>query len=107
MDLQHRRDLKHDKFVDEVGILTDRARANQRILYLIGAAAVAIAVLAYGYYFYRSNREEKAQLALAKAIKTIESPLIVEASPNKDARFKTDAERSAAAEKEFKVVQAQ
>ena len=106
MDRQHRRELKHDKFVDEVGVLTDRARANQRMLILIGAAAIAIAVIAYGIYFYRDTQERKAQATLAKAIETIESPLIVEASPNKDARFKTDAERSAAAEKEFKAVQA-
>ena len=105
MDRQHRRDLKHDKFVDEVGHLTDRARANQRILYLIGAAAIAIALGAYGFYFYRGSQEAKAQSALAKAIETIESPLIVEASPNKDARFKTDAEKNAAAEKEFKAIQ--
>ena len=106
MDRQHRRDLKHDKFVDEVGILTDRARANQRLLILIGVAGIAIAALAYGLYFYRDTQENKAQVALASAIDTIESPLIVEASPNKDARFKTDAERSAAAEKEFKAIQA-
>lgn len=105
MDRQHRRDLKHDKFVDEVGVLTDRARANQRGLILIAAAALAIALVAYGIYFYRSNQESKAQAALAKAIETIESPLIVEASPNKKARFKTEPERSAAAEKEFKAVQ--
>jgi TolA-binding protein len=105
MDRQHRRDLKHDKFVDEVGHLTDSARANQRTLYFIGAAAIAIAVAVYGFYFYRGSQETKAQAALAKAIDTIESPLIVEASPNKDARFKTDVEKNAAAEKEFKAIQ--
>ena len=105
MDRQHRRDLKHDKFVDEVGHLTDSARANQRTLYFIGAAAIAIALAAYGFYFYRGTQETKAQAALAKAIETIESPLIVEASPNKDARFKTDVEKNTAAEKEFKAIQ--
>jgi TolA-binding protein len=105
MDRQHRRELKHDKFVDEVGHLTDSARANQRMLYSIGAAAIAIAIAVYGFYFYRGSQETKAQAALAKAIETIESPLIVEASPNKDARFKTDVEKNAVAEKEFKAIQ--
>lgn len=108
MDRQHRRDLKHDRFVDEVGLLTERARANQRGLLFIGAAAVAIALVAYGIYFYRSNQEDKAQTALAQAIETFESPLVTEGQPQQDprAKFKTEAERTAAAEKQFKDVQA-
>ena len=107
MDRQHRRDLKHDKFVDEVGVLTARARANQRGLLAIGAAAVAIALIAYGIFFYRGNQERKAQAALAEAIETFESPLITEGQPQQDprAKFKTEAERTAAAEKQFKDVQ--
>lgn len=107
MDRQHRRDLKHDKFVDEVGALSTRARENQRLLYMIAAVAVAIALGAYGYYFYRSTRERKAQDSLAVAIETIESPLIMAKAPQPDpqAKFKTEAERTAAAEKQFKDVQ--
>jgi TolA-binding protein len=108
MDRQHRRDLKHDKFVDEVGVLTARARANQRGLLAIGAVAVAIAVITYGIIFYRGNQERKAQAALAEAIETFESPLVTEGQPQQDprAKFKTEAERTAAAEKQFKDVQA-
>ena len=40
MDRQHRHDLKHDKFVDEIGVLSEKARANQRLLYTIGGAAL-------------------------------------------------------------------
>jgi TolA-binding protein len=107
MDRQHRRDLKHDKFVDEVGVLTARARANQRGLLAIGAAAVAIALITYGIFFYRGNQERKAQAALAEAIETFESPLVTEGQPQQDprAKFKTEAERTAAAEKQFKDVQ--
>src|SRR5437763_15986014 len=104
MDRQQRRDLKHDKFVDEIGSLSARARENQRLLLTIAAAAVIIAVLAYGIYFYRSNREQKAQIALGAAIETIESPLIAApgAQPVPGAKYKTEAERGAAAEKQFK-----
>jgi len=107
MDRQHRRDLKHDKFVDEVGSLSTRARENQRLLLTIAGAAILIAVLAYGIYFYRSNREQKAQQALAAAIETIESPLLPApgAQPVPGAKFKTEAERSAAADKQFKDVE--
>lgn len=106
MDRQHRRDLKHDKFVDEIGTLSDRARENQRLLYAIGGAAVLIAVLAYGIYFYRSNKEERAQAALASAMETLDSPLVPPAGqpPVIGAKYKTEAERTAAAEKEFREV---
>ena len=108
MDRQHRRDLKHDKFVDEIGSLSTRARENQRLLLTITAAVVIVAILAYGIYFYRSTREQKGQQALAKAIETIESPLLPApgAQPAPDAKFKTAAERTAAAERQFKDVEA-
>ena len=107
MDRQHRRDLKHDKFVDEVGALSIRARENQRLLLLITGAIVVACLIGYGVYFYRSSQERKAQAALASAIETVDSPLIVAGQPNQDprAKYKTEAERSAAAETQLKDVQ--
>jgi TolA-binding protein len=107
MDRQQRRDLKHDRFVDEIGSLSSRALENQRLLITLAAAALLVAILGYGIYFYRSNREAKGQHLLAQAIDTIESPLIAApgAPPNPAAKFKTDAERTAAAEKQFKDVE--
>jgi tetratricopeptide (TPR) repeat protein len=105
MDRQHRRDLKHDRFVDEVGSLTGRARENQKFLILITVAVVAIAVTAYGIYLYRGNREHKAQDALSNAIATIDAPLIQPGAPNPQAKFRTDQERSASAEAMFRDVQ--
>ncbi|HEX2061861.1 MAG TPA: tetratricopeptide repeat protein, partial [Thermoanaerobaculia bacterium] len=109
MDRQHRHDLKHDKFVDEIGILSSKARENQRLLLMIGGAIVAAALIAYGIYFFRSNREQKAQAALATAIETFEAPIgdPPEGQPaTPGPRFKTEQERTAAAEKQFKDVQA-
>ena len=105
MDRQHRRDLKHDKFVDEVGSLTTRAKENQRLLVTITAAVVVLAVLGYGIYFYGSNREQKAQAALGTAITAIDSPLVQAGTPNPDAKYKTEPERTAAAETLFRDVQ--
>jgi TolA-binding protein len=106
MDRQQRRDLKHDKFVDEIGSLSTRARENQRLLYFIAGGAVVLAVIIYGIFFYRSNREQKAQQDLSAAIDTIESPLMPAAGsePVPNAKFKTEAERTAAAEKQFRTV---
>jgi TolA-binding protein len=107
MDRQHRHDLKHDKFVDEIGALSARAKDNQRLLLIIGGAAVAIAVIAYGIFFYRSNREKNAQEVLAAAIETAQGT-VGEQKPQGSTgpHFKTEAERDAAAEKQFKDVQA-
>lgn len=112
MDRQHRRDLKHDKFVDEIGTLSVKARQNQRLLLMLAIGVVAVAVIAYGISFYRANREDKAQDALAIAIETLDSPLIP-ATPQPgqptppNAKFHTEAERTAAAEKQFKDVESQ
>lgn len=107
MDRQHRHDLKHDKFVDEIGALSVRARANQRLLLAIAGAVVAIAVIAFGIYFYRANREENAQQALAAAIEVNEAS-IGETKPEGSTgpHFKTEAERNTAAEKAFNDVRA-
>lgn len=110
MDRQHRHDLKHDKFVDEIGALSSRARDNQRLLFAIGGAVLAVALIVYGIYFYRSNREDQAQQALAVAIETFEAP-VGEPQQGEPAptgpRFKTEQERTAAAEKQFRDVQSQ
>jgi tetratricopeptide (TPR) repeat protein len=109
MDRQHRHDLKHDKFVDEIGILSSKARDNQRLLYTLGGALVAIALIVAAVVFYRGNREEKAQAALATAIETFDAP-VGDATPEQQQtqtgpRFKTEQERTVAAEKLFKDVQ--
>lgn len=107
MDRQHRRDLKHDKFVDELGTLSSRARQNQRLLLTLTAALVIGSALVYGIFFFRSNREQKAQDALGVAIETVDSPLQAtgQQQQNPGAKFKTEAERTSAAEKQFKDVQ--
>src|SRR6266540_1724176 len=103
MDRQHRRELKHDKFVDELGTLSTRARENQRVLITITAVAVAAALIAYGIFFYRSNREKHAGVALATAISTNDSPLLPppggQAQPG--AKYKTEKERADATAKQL------
>ncbi|HEX8616606.1 MAG TPA: tetratricopeptide repeat protein [Thermoanaerobaculia bacterium] len=110
MDRQHRHDLRHDKFVDEIGVLSSKARANQRGLLAIAGAALAIALIVFGIYFYRSTRELKAQQALSTAIETFDAPVgdppAGQPAPT-GPRFKTEPERSSAAEKQFKAVQAE
>jgi TolA-binding protein len=106
MRREHRRELKHDRFVDEIGSLSARARENQRLLITAGVAIIAIIIVVYGVFVYRSTREGKAQQALSDAITTLDSPLLPPAGgqPVPGAKYKTEAERNAAAEKQFKDV---
>ena len=110
MDRQHRHDLKHDKFVDEIGVLSSKARANQRLLITIAGAVIAIAAIIYGIIFFRGTRETNAQQALATAIETFDAPIgdppAGQPAPT-GPRFKTEQERATAAEKQFNAVQAQ
>ena len=105
MDRQHRRELKHDRFVDEVGSLTTRARENQRFIFTITIGVVAAAAIAYGLFFYRANREHNAQDALGAAIEAIDSPLIQPGVPNPTAKFKTEDERNSRSEAMFRDLQ--
>jgi len=109
MDRQHRHNLKHDKFVDEIGVLSGKARDNQRILYSIAGGLIVLAIIVYGVFFYRSNREENAQQTLGAAIETFEAQVgeTPQGQPQPTGlHFKTEQERTAAAEKQFKDVQA-
>lgn len=110
MDRQHRHDLKHDKFVDEIGVLSGKARDNQRILLFLASGLIALAAIVYGVFFYLGNKEDNAQEALAVAIETFDAPVGdppagQPAPPQTGPRFKTEAEKTAAAEKQFKDVQ--
>jgi len=103
MRREHRRELKHDRFVDQVGSLSGKARDNQRMILIGLVAAVVIALGVYGAMAWHSGSEQRAQNALAAAITTVDSPLLPQpgGQPIPGAKYKTDAERSAAAEKQF------
>ena len=107
MDRQHRRELKHDRFVDEIGTLSQKARQNQRLLLILTIGILAVGLVGFGIFFYRSNREQKAQAALGAAIDVVDSPLIQPGQPQQDprAKYRTEAERSTAAEAQFRAVQ--
>jgi outer membrane protein assembly factor BamD (BamD/ComL family) len=109
MDRQQRHNLKHDKFVDEIGALSSRARENQRLLVIIAGGLVVVALIVWGIYFYRSSREAKAQSALAVAIDTsnaaIDNPANPSAQKPPGPSYKSEEARSAAADREFREVQ--
>ena len=90
-----------------MGSLSTKARENQNLILVVIAGALLVGLAVYGLFFYRGSREQRAQDALSAAIATIDSPLLPQAGGQSipGARFKTDAERTAAAEKQFRDVQ--
>jgi TolA-binding protein len=100
----NRQNMKHDKFLDEVEGAYEAIRLNRRRL--IGATLAILVAVAIGgaIYLYQQNQEKAAQLLLADGIATMEKPVATAQGAPADAPFKTEQERSAAAEKIFKQV---
>jgi TolA-binding protein len=107
MRREHRRELQHDRFVDEVGSLWSKAGENQRLLIVIGVVVVAVVLGVYGFYFYRNTRERDAQKAFTAAAEVIDSPLLPPAGGQAQpgAKYKTEPERNAAAQSQFQQVE--
>ncbi len=108
MRREHRRELKHDRFVDEVGSLWSKFGENRQLVIGTAVAVVVVAVGIYAFFMVRNTRERKAQVVLAAAAETIDSPLLPanggQAQPG--AKYKTEAERDAAALTQFQQLEA-
>jgi len=99
MDRQTRRELKHDKFVDEMGVAYSFAQGHRpQVLAVLGGAVVLVA-LAIAFFAYRSHREGRAQERLAEAIAILEVPVSeTPATTPGVTTYKTEAEKVAKAE---------
>jgi tetratricopeptide (TPR) repeat protein len=101
MDRQERHDIKHDRFVDEVGHYYDEVRKNsQRVIFGVVGLLVVIGI-GIAIWGWNGRQEKAAQVILADAIETFEAPVGADAvaDPNrKGPAFATDAERMTAAE---------
>jgi tetratricopeptide (TPR) repeat protein len=105
------RELKHDKFRDTTMGLVDRAAhqmegKGRKVLYAI-VALIAIALLAWGVMAWRRNKADNARLALGRAIKVAETPVVATPPPGSTApSFRTEKERAQKALEEFQKVAA-
>lgn len=98
-DRPTRKEMKHDKFVEDVGHAYDYASQNRRNILLGIAAVAAIAVILWGVSIYRKGQETKAQTALAEAIAIMDAPTGASAeAPAGEVEYKTDEEKFATAE---------
>ena len=105
-DIKH--DIKHDRFVNDVGSAYGYVASHRSQILGIAALAVAVAVLLVGYSLYQGGQRNKAGEKLAEAIAVMETPVAMtsQAAPTDPAakQFKTEAEKHAKAEPLFKEV---
>ena len=105
------RELKHDKFRDTTMGLVDRAAnrmegKGRTILYGIGAL-IAVALIAWAVMAWRNSKADDARLALGRAIKIAETPVVATPPPGSTApSFRTEKERAQKALEEFQKVAA-
>ena len=73
MDTAHRRQLKHDKFVDQVGQSVEYATEHRDQMIKWGGAALVLLILAVGGYWYLNHQHNIRQEALRNAMQTFEA----------------------------------
>jgi hypothetical protein len=105
------RELQHDKFRDTTMGLVDRAAhqmegKGRKVLYGIGAL-VLLGLIVWGVTAWRGSKADEARLALGRAIKIAETPVVATPIPGSTAlSFRTEKERAQKAVEEFQKVAA-
>jgi predicted negative regulator of RcsB-dependent stress response len=73
VDSVHRKELKHDKFVEQVGHSVEYAAEHREQMIKWGGAALAVLVVAAGIYWYISYQHSVRQEALHNAMNSYEA----------------------------------
>lgn len=101
-----RRQLKEDKFAETAQGAMHWAESHQRTLIWTIVAVLILGGSAFGMFTWHSRQTERANIALSKAIQTLNAPLRpagTPADPN-NVSFTSIAERGKQAEKELKAI---
>ena len=80
MDRFTRKELKSDKFAEEVGQTIEFLEVHRRQAYIVGAAIVLVILIGVGAFQYLKQQRGARQEALREAIRTYDAP-IGEANP--------------------------
>lgn len=104
MDRKTRHDIKHDKFLDEIGHAYQVASDHRRAL-IIGVSVLALLVVGIAAFtIWRGSVEDDAQVLLAEAIETASAEVGETAGGTGEETYPTEAERDAAAREKFGLV---
>ena len=100
MDRITRKELKADRFAEEVGHTFEYVTGHRKQFVRYGAAAAGVLVLAAGWYFYSASQKRTRQEALREATATYEAPVGESGNPYLKS-FASQAEKDKAVEKAF------
>jgi len=104
MSQLNRKDMKRDELADAMGRGVEYAESHARTLITAVGVVIAVALLTALWFMYRSSRTEKANVALAQAIKVYQAPVDPSAPKPDDPQnptFADDAARRAKAKGMF------
>jgi predicted negative regulator of RcsB-dependent stress response len=73
VDRAHRKELKHDKFIDQVGHGVEYAAEHRSQVVKWGGAVLAVLLLCAGVYWYMRHQQGVRQAALHDAMQTYEA----------------------------------
>ncbi len=101
MDRIERKELKHDKFVEQVGHTVDYAAAHRTLLVRIGSVVLGLLLLSAGIYYYRQAQHNQRQDALRDALR-IQNGQVGQQANEFFAIFPTVEAKNKASEKAWK-----
>lgn len=108
MDRAHRRELKHDKFVEQVGHTVEYAAEHRKQFARWGGVALALLVLLGAWWVYRNHQHNLRQEALRAALRVQNAQIGPQGSAGEFfAVFPTEAEKQKAVEKTWRDLAAQ
>lgn len=98
MDRITRKELKTDKFAEEVGHTVEFLEEHRRQALLLGGAALALIVAVAGVFYYMKYQRSVRQEALRESLRVYDATISPESNPF-FVTFKTDEEKTAAVQK--------
>lgn len=96
-----RKELKSDKFAEDVGLTVTFFEEHQKDVVRYGGIGLGVIVLIAGFFLYRSHEHTARQQALAAAIRVQETPVATVAVNPSIQTFPTQAAKNQAALKAF------
>ncbi|MEQ1883518.1 MAG: tetratricopeptide repeat protein [Bryobacteraceae bacterium] len=101
MDRQTRKDLKTDKFAEEMVDVFEWTGAHKALVVRYGSLALAVLIVALGAYFYMDHQKGVRQQALANALHTAEATVGPDQAPPGGLHFASQQEKDNALVKAY------
>jgi lipoprotein NlpI len=102
VDRVHRKELKHDRFVEQVGHTVEYAAEHRQQLVRYALGVIAVIAIGAGIYFYRDHQHSVRQVELRQALRTQDAQVSPPDPNGIFVTFPTAAEKDKATENAWK-----